>query len=90
MALQLIKKWRDQLMLSLMKQDQRPALAHNAASDKMIELANDDKDFDQYEKQAMLAVENKARIDFQSKFLDWVNVLICQPPEICVIPQLYL
>ena len=36
----------------------------------MIELANDDKDFDQYEKQAMLAVENKARIDFQSKFLD--------------------
>ena len=48
----------------------------------MIELANDDKDFDQYEKQAMLAVENKARIDFQSKFLDCVNVLVCHVHQV--------
>ena len=59
------------------KQDQRPALAHNAASDKVIQLADDDKDFNLQEKKALLAVENKARIDFQPKSLDCENVLIC-------------
>ena len=52
------------------KKDQRPDLAYNAASDKVFQLANDDKDFSLQENKALLAVENKARLDFQPKSLD--------------------